>query len=204
MWISNAEHAGVFLVMANVDPSAVSTTRVYLFTVFIHIFLSSPILNPLFYFIYIFLKCFYFYYFLLFFILFFIFINRFYNLKMPSLCCLAGIQRHYLLHCGPGHRGAWDLQEGEQAWTASILYLPSQLWQREGEIKPSELHWTIISLTGIFPNFQLSVGTREKHFRRTRSWIQVCHRHAEWGQDWHCSTGTQWRISVKIISSRYL
>lgn len=24
MWISNAEHAGVFLVMANVDPSAVS------------------------------------------------------------------------------------------------------------------------------------------------------------------------------------
>lgn len=25
LWISNAEHAGVFLVMANVDPSAVST-----------------------------------------------------------------------------------------------------------------------------------------------------------------------------------
>lgn len=25
MWISNAEHAGVFLVMANVDPSAVSS-----------------------------------------------------------------------------------------------------------------------------------------------------------------------------------
>lgn len=26
MWISNAEHAGVFLVMANVDPSAVSNS----------------------------------------------------------------------------------------------------------------------------------------------------------------------------------
>lgn len=30
MWISNAEHAGVFLVMANVDPSAVSNLFVLL------------------------------------------------------------------------------------------------------------------------------------------------------------------------------
>ena len=29
MWISNAEHAGVFLVMANVDPSAVSYVSVF-------------------------------------------------------------------------------------------------------------------------------------------------------------------------------